>query len=105
MADQRKSMVRLLREMAHWMDDRDELVIECDGYELIPYAIEVDEYAGQLIIKCDSPADDEDGAGDDGEETDETGGDDRLPWAEDACDVPERPIETLDISDNELKEG
>jgi hypothetical protein len=50
--------------------------------------------------------DDEDAPGDEDDEEEEvTGSDDRLPWIDQSCDLPERPIESLDISEPEPKEG
>lgn len=98
-------LARKLLEIARLVDDRDDLIIECDGYELEPYELAVDEHNGQLVVRCYS-LDDEDAPGDDDDdEEEETGSDDRLPWIDQSCDLPERPIESLDISEPEPKEG
>lgn len=89
-----------LVEIARFVEPSDIVIVECDGYELEPYAVEVNEMDGTLVIKCYSPNDDA-----------ETGDD--IPWVtedknfqdSEVCALPEKPAEVLTLDDLEPKEG
>lgn len=88
-----------LAVLARYVEPGDKVVVEADGYELEPYAIEYDEFDECIRIKCWAPADDDEGPPDD-----DTDSGTEPPWDGASCDMLERPIESLDISED-LKEG
>jgi hypothetical protein len=79
--------------LARHVEPDDIVVVECDGYELTPYAVEYDEWEGVLKIKCWS-ADDEPPEDDD---------DDEESCAE-VCALPEKASDVEQV-DPEPVEG